>query len=319
MKSGNETLRFIYQTQGVCPPEIHFQIQEEVLEDVRFVGGGCPGNAQLVSRLLKGKPVRDVVGFLKEITCRNDTSCPDQLSKALTAVEEGALEPARSFKVHTDVQPWKRIGWIGNLEGHTDILERLTLRMREKEVETIYCLGNLTGNSSSNKDLIAFMRKEGILSIQGELDFQYAFGEEPEEFPPLEQKDRDYLVRLPQVLSFRIGGEKGMAFFGKYVQDFPGFSDFDPFALEMNMVCDLTHFLQDETVFPALASMVPQFDAQVILFSQIKEWGHWQKEGIDFISVGPAFDDKKLTWGLLESLGSGIHFRVIREENPDGG
>ena len=319
MQSIDEPVRYVYITQGVCPPEIHFRIQGEVLKEVRFVSGGCPGNAQLVSRLLKGRPVKDVIGLLQEIACRNGTSCPDQLSKALTAVEKGALEPVKSFQVFTDVRPRKRIGLIGNLGGHADILESLIPSMREKGVEIIYCLGNLAGNSRNNKETIAFMRKEGILAIQGEVDSQYALGEERGDFPPLEQKERDYLVRLPHVLSFQLGEKRGMAFYGEYIQDLPGFSDFEPFALEMNMVCDLTHFLQDETVFPALAAMVPQFDAQVILFSQIKEWGHWQKEGIDFISVGPAFDNKELTWGLLESLGNGIHFRVIREEKPDGG
>lgn len=49
----SKTQRFIYQTQCVCPPEIHFQIQDALLKSVRFVAGGCPGNAQLVACLLE--------------------------------------------------------------------------------------------------------------------------------------------------------------------------------------------------------------------------------------------------------------------------
>jgi len=75
---------------------------------------------------------------------------------------------------------------------------------------------------------------------------------------------------LPQALSFQIGQKTGMAFFGGYVQELPGFCDFEPFALEMNMVCSMTDFLKDETVFPAVEAMVPQFEAQVILFSQAR-------------------------------------------------
>jgi len=52
----DENERYIYRTHGVCPPEIHFQVQDGLLTEVRFVGGGCPGNARLVSRLLKGLP-----------------------------------------------------------------------------------------------------------------------------------------------------------------------------------------------------------------------------------------------------------------------
>jgi len=312
VKSNNETLRYIYHTQGVCPPEIHFRIQEGVLKELRFVGGGCPGNAQLVSRFLQGKPLNEVLELLKEIDCRNGTSCPDQLAKALMAVKEGTLDPARSFQVYTDPLSRNRVGLIGDLGGRSDILESLIRKMRKKEVEIIYCLGNLTGNSLNNKDLLGLLRKEGILAIQGEQDWRYAKEDEGGDLPPLEQRERDYLIRLPQVLSFRIGGKRGIAFFGEYIQNLSGFSDFEPFALEMNMVCGLTHFLQDERVFPALEAMVPQFEAQIILFSQIKKWNHWQAGGADFISVGPALGDDGLAWGLLEGSGEEIDFKIIK-------
>lgn len=103
-----------------------------------------------------------------------------------------------------------------------------------------------------------------------------------------------------------------MAFFGQYIQNLAGYSDFEPFALEMNMVCNLTQFLQDETVFPALEAMVPQFEAQIVLFSQIRKWGQWTMGGIEFISVGPALSDNALAWGLMEATDGGIRFRVIR-------
>ena len=315
MKSNNEPLRFVFHTKGVCPPEIHFQIQEGALKELRFVGGGCPGNAQLVSRFLQGKPLNEVLELLKEIEeidCRNGTSCPDQLAKALMAAQDGTLDPTRSFRVYTDPEARDRIGLIGDVSGRADILESLVRQMRKKEVDTIYCLGNLTGNSLENREVLRLLQKKEILGIQGELDFQYAQGEEPEDFPPLELKERDYLVRLPHMLSFQIGDKRGMGFFGQYLQNLPGFSDFEPFALEMNMVCDLTHFLQDETVFPALEAMVPQFEAQTILFSQIKKWGHWTIGGIDFISIGPAMRDKELAWGLLQARGEGIDFRIMR-------
>ena len=312
MKSNDEASRFVYHTQGVCPPEIHFQIQKDILKEIRFVGGGCPGNAQAVSRLLRQRPVKEVVALIKDIPCRNDTSCPDQLVKALLAASDGTLAPARSFFVYADPEPRNRIGLIGDLEGRSDVLKGLVDEIVKEDVEKIYCLGNITGNSSSNKDLIGLIRKKGFLAVQGELDWQYAQGKEPDDLPHLEQRERDRLMLLPQALSFQIGQRTGMAFFGGYVQELPGFSDFEPFALEMNMVCSMTDFLKDETVFPAVEAMVPQFEAQVILFSQARRWGHWRIGEADFISLGPAANDKGLTWGLLEDSGKEIHFRVIR-------
>ena len=84
-----EADRYIFRTQGVCPPEIHFQIKEGILTEVDFRGGGCPGNAQLVCRLIKDRSVEEVRPFLKDIQCQNQTSCPAELDKALEAALRG--------------------------------------------------------------------------------------------------------------------------------------------------------------------------------------------------------------------------------------
>ncbi len=315
LKPDHEAERFVYQTKGVCPPEIHFQIQGDLLKEIQFIGGGCPGNAKLVSRMLRGRPVSEVLPLLKDIPCRNDTSCPDQLVKALTAALKGSLNPARSFLLYTDPQPRSRIGLIGELGGRSDVLKRLIRHMRKEQVEVIYSLGNLTGNLPSNEEVIKLVRKEGILTIQGDLDWRYGQDEEPGGLSPLPLEERDHLFQFPQVLAFQVGDKKGMAFYGRYLQELPGFSDFEPFALEINMVCNLTNFLQDESVFPALEAMVPQFETQVIIFSQIKKWGHRQIGGVDFISLGPAWDGNGLRWGLLEGRGREIHFKVMGKES----
>ena len=321
--TNGKTIRYVYPTQGVCPPEIHFQVQDGILHEVRFVGGGCPANAQLVSRLLQGRPIEDVLELLKEIDCRNGTSCPDQLSRGLIATLDGTLAPAESFKVYEDAEPRRRIGLIGNLEGRSKILQRLIPEIKRNGVEIIQCLGNLTGNSLNNKELIKQIRKEGLSAIQGERDFKYANEREPDFFPSLEQKERDCLVQLPQVISFQVGERSGVAFYGDYLQGLPGFSDFEPFALEMNMVCELTQFMQDESVFPALEAMAPQFRSSVILFGQTERWGHWRVGETDFIGVGPVFADAELAWGLLEGSGNEIRFKVNRipysEGETDGG
>ena len=53
------------------------------IEDVVFTGG-CNGNLSGISKLIKGMKAEDVIGKLEGTTCGfKETSCPDQLSKAL--------------------------------------------------------------------------------------------------------------------------------------------------------------------------------------------------------------------------------------------
>jgi uncharacterized protein (TIGR03905 family) len=318
MLGKTKTKPFIYPTQGVCPPEIHFKINDGSLEKIRFVGGGCPGNAQLVARLLEGKPLAEAMEYLDGIDCRNGTSCPDQLAAALTAVKNGSLTPAESFRIQADASDRSRVGLISSMEGNHAILEKLIQNMQICEIDACYCLGNLTGNSAQNKDLIKKIRKNQILAVQGANDWCYAQGKEKKSMPPLEQKDRDWLLQLPQVLSFQMQQKKGIVFFGDYIQKFPDYSDFEPFALEMNMVCGLTNFMQDETVFPALEAMIPQFRVDIIIFSQLKKWGHWHIAGKDFISLGPALDANGLSWGQLEVDDEQIEFKIMRTEYEGG-
>ncbi len=75
---------FTYSTVGTCSRQIIFDVDEQnVLRNVRFIGG-CGGNLQGISRLVEGKKIDEVESLLVGIKCRNGTSCPDQLSKAIT-------------------------------------------------------------------------------------------------------------------------------------------------------------------------------------------------------------------------------------------
>ena len=309
MPSDTNIKRFIYPTRGVCPPEIHFKINGGHIEDIRFVGGGCPGNAQLAARLLEGKPIEEVLQSLIGIDCRNNTSCPGQLAAALHEVNQGHLHPAESFRLHIDTSENHQIALGGGIEGNAEILENLIQDVRDNDIETFYLFGNLTGNSHHNKDIIKLIRKYDILAVQGEIDWHYSLSKEKKGMPSMGRAERDWLFQLPQVLSFRLGPKKGVGFFGDYIQSLPDYSDFESFALELNMVCGLADFMQDKTVFPALEAMVPQFQTDIILFSQSRKWGHWQVGGKNFISVGPALEKNRLSWGILELESESIHFK----------
>lgn len=73
---------FVYKTRGTCSREIHLDIQNDIINDVKFVGG-CNGNLQGVSKLVIGQNIDDIINKLQGIICRNNTSCPDQLAQAL--------------------------------------------------------------------------------------------------------------------------------------------------------------------------------------------------------------------------------------------
>ena len=73
-----------YRTTGTCSSAINYEVVDGVVTKCEFVGG-CPGNTKGVAKLAVGRKVEDVVALLKGIPCRNGTSCPDQLARALEA------------------------------------------------------------------------------------------------------------------------------------------------------------------------------------------------------------------------------------------
>ncbi len=75
---------FTYSTKGTCSRQILFNVDDEnKMRGVRFIGG-CGGNLQGIAKLVEGKDIDEVETLLAGIKCRNNTSCPDQLSKAIT-------------------------------------------------------------------------------------------------------------------------------------------------------------------------------------------------------------------------------------------
>lgn len=72
-----------YKTQGTCSKEIDIELKDGVIDCVKFTGG-CHGNLQGVSALVKGMTPQDAISKLKGIRCgAKQTSCPDQLALAL--------------------------------------------------------------------------------------------------------------------------------------------------------------------------------------------------------------------------------------------
>ena len=51
-----------FKTQGVCSREISFEVKDNKLTNVQFVGG-CSGNTQGLSRLIEGMDVDEAVSY----------------------------------------------------------------------------------------------------------------------------------------------------------------------------------------------------------------------------------------------------------------
>ena len=77
----------IFKTSGVCSRTIEFEVDGDIVTNVKF-NGGCPGNTQGVAKLAKDRNIDELIELLEGTQCRNGTSCPDQLAKALKEYKE---------------------------------------------------------------------------------------------------------------------------------------------------------------------------------------------------------------------------------------
>ena len=83
-------MKFQYRPRGVCSQLMDIEVEDGRIMNVN-VTGGCPGNLQGISRLLKGMSVDDAIERMDGIRCgMKRSSCPDQLAQALKQMRDGA-------------------------------------------------------------------------------------------------------------------------------------------------------------------------------------------------------------------------------------
>ena len=81
-------MKHIYKTNGVCSREISFEISDGKVTNINFAGG-CPGNLKMISKILDGWKIEDIIEMCKGNLCgARNTSCADQLAKALEKILE---------------------------------------------------------------------------------------------------------------------------------------------------------------------------------------------------------------------------------------
>ena len=76
-------MSYEYKTKGTCSQRILFDIEDNKVKNVQFIGG-CNGNLKGIAVLVEGMDVQDVIARVEGIKCgMKSTSCPDQLAQAL--------------------------------------------------------------------------------------------------------------------------------------------------------------------------------------------------------------------------------------------
>ena len=75
---------YTFRPRGVCSQEMQVEVDDQgIIRDMRVLGG-CSGNLQGISALVKGMPAEEAIKRLKGIRCGfKDTSCPDQVARNL--------------------------------------------------------------------------------------------------------------------------------------------------------------------------------------------------------------------------------------------
>ncbi len=76
---------FHYKTQGTCSTGIDLEIDGQGVITYCRIIQGCKGNTEGLSRMVIGRKADEVAELLAGIPCRGNTSCPDQLSRAIRA------------------------------------------------------------------------------------------------------------------------------------------------------------------------------------------------------------------------------------------
>lgn len=78
-------MRYSVKPQGICPTDIAFDLEGNVVKNIEFTKG-CNGNLKAIARLVNGMTVEQLEDALKGNLCGNrGTSCVDQLCIAVRA------------------------------------------------------------------------------------------------------------------------------------------------------------------------------------------------------------------------------------------
>ena len=83
-------MNYSYKTKGTCSQQIDFEINGDVITNVKFYGG-CDGNLKAIPKLVEGLTADQIAEKCAGIQCGfKNTSCADQLARAVLEAKEAA-------------------------------------------------------------------------------------------------------------------------------------------------------------------------------------------------------------------------------------
>ena len=80
-------MTYSFRPSGVCSQEMRVELDDQgIIRDLKVVGG-CSGNLQGISALVRDMPAQEAIARLRGIRCGfKPTSCPDQLAQGLEKI-----------------------------------------------------------------------------------------------------------------------------------------------------------------------------------------------------------------------------------------
>ena len=80
-------MTYSFRPSGVCAQEMRVELDDQgIIRDLKVVGG-CSGNLQGISALVRDMPAQEAISRLRGIRCGfKPTSCPDQLAQGLEKI-----------------------------------------------------------------------------------------------------------------------------------------------------------------------------------------------------------------------------------------
>ncbi len=285
-----------FKPQGICPKEIHLDIEGGVLKELNFLGGGCAGNSYLISKLIQGKRVSELIPLLKGIACREGTSCPDQVAKALELEETEGL-PTAEINILTMKEKWERIGIFSGIHGNLQRLKAVLDQIFEEKLDKLICLGGLMGETFFPEEIVSLLFKAKVIVLQAPSD--YRFNQHREISEPI----KEFLSQLPALLEFQLGKLRGIAFHGGAMEEIPGYSEYGKYGADINAIIYLSDYLRNEHVYPAFETLSRQFWANLYVFNHTDDPFYKTLPNRHFVDVGKITPPvrKKGSYAILEA------------------
>ena len=80
-------MTYSFRPSGVCSQEMRVELDDQgIIRDLKVVGG-CSGNLQGISAMVRDMPAQEAIARLRGIRCGfKPTSCPDQLAQGLEKI-----------------------------------------------------------------------------------------------------------------------------------------------------------------------------------------------------------------------------------------